>query len=231
LTSDANVLDIALHCHLEFVTVPPMQTKFPHQFFDSSEEEIIDKEITKLLSMGVIEKAKFQEDQFISPIFVRPKKDGEYRMILNLKELNNYIEYHHFKMDTFKSTLKLVKPGCFMASIDLRHAYYSVPIYKRHRRFLRFLWKGDIYEYTCLPNGIAFAPRKFTKLLKPVYAKLRQMGHSNSGYIDDSFLLADTDQECRENITDTFLFLFIYLGFTALQHNIGYIAPVCVYMG
>ena len=44
-------------------------------------------------------------------VFIVPKKDGEYRMILNLKELNQYIEYHHFKMDTFESVLKLVKPG------------------------------------------------------------------------------------------------------------------------
>ena len=30
-------------------------------------------------------------------------------MIINLKELNEYIETHHFKMDTFESALKLIK--------------------------------------------------------------------------------------------------------------------------
>ena len=64
-------------------------------------------------------------------------------MILNLKKLNEYIEYHHFKMDTFESAIKLVTNKSYMASIDLRHAYYSVPISKEHQRFLRFHWKGN----------------------------------------------------------------------------------------
>lgn len=203
MTSDESVLDIALHCKIEFDKAIPKQNTYPQQFFNMFEEDIIDKEISKLSEMGVIEEAKSQEGQFISPIFTKQKKDGEYRMILNLKELNTSVEYHHFKMDTFEIALNLVKPNCYMASCDLRHAYYSVPIFKEQRKLLRFIWKGKIYEFTCFPNGLALAPRKFTKLLKPVYAKLRQMGHSNSGYIDDSLLLADTIPECEQNVKDT----------------------------
>ncbi len=43
----------------------------------------------------------------------------------------------------------------------------------------------------------------FTKLMKPIYASRRQMGHSNSGYIDDSLLVSDTIDECLTNIKDT----------------------------
>ena len=60
-----------------------------------------------------------------------------------------------------------------------------------------------MYEYTCLANGIALAPRKFTKLLKSVYAKLQQMGHSDSGYTDDTLLLADTKVDCKKNVSYT----------------------------
>lgn len=201
-----------MHCYIDFDKEIPKQFKYPVQKFDFHEEIIIDKEIDKLLDIGVIEEAKHEEDQFISPIFTRPKKDGEHRMILNLKDLNMSVEYHHFKMDTFETVLKLVKPNCFMASIDLRHAYYSVSIFKPHRRYLRFIWKGKIFEYTCLPNGLALAPRKFTKLMKPVYAKLRQMGYSNSGYIDDSYLQGDTKAECKNNVRDT-VSLMSELGF------------------
>ena len=80
-------------------------------------------------------------------------------MILNLKELNKSIVYHHFKMDTFEAALKLVKPNTFFASVDLRHAYYSVPIAEEHQIKLRFEHLGTIYQYVCLPNGISCAPR------------------------------------------------------------------------
>ena len=51
--------------------------------------------------------------------------------------------------------------------------------------------------------GICRAPRYFTKLMKPVFAKLRQMGHTNSGYIDDSLLIADTEYLCKKNVEYT----------------------------
>ena len=162
--------------------------------------------------MGVLKEVEHHPDEFLSPIFLVPKKDGEYRMILNLKNLNESITYHHFKMDTFEIALKLIKPNCYMASADLRHAYYSINMAESQQVKLRFVFSGKIYQYTCLPNGISCAPRLFTKLLKPVFSTLRQLGHSNSGFIDDSLLVADTFKECQENVSDT-VGLMTELGF------------------
>ncbi|CAG2227255.1 unnamed protein product [Mytilus edulis] len=191
ITSDKFILDIVSHCHIEFIdNVEPKQDIFNvKSVFNSKESDIVSNEIQKLLAIDVIKEVQSMKDQFLSPIFLRPKKNGEYRMILNLKKLNEYIEYHHFKMDTFESAIKLVTSKSFMASIDLRHAYYSVPIAEEHQKFLRFYWNGKLFQYTCLPNGISSAPRIFTKLLKPVYSSLRVLGHVNVGYIDDSLLL------------------------------------------
>ena len=78
---------------------------------------------------------------------MRPKKDGSYRMILNLKPLNEFVSYYHFKMDTIHIALKLTRPGCFMASVDLKDAFYSVPVAKEDRKYLKFEWQGSYYEY------------------------------------------------------------------------------------
>ena len=95
-------------------------------------------------------------------------------------------------MDTFESALKLIKPNCYMALVDIRHAYYSISIAEEERIKLRFMFKGKVFQYVSLANGVASAPLLFTKLMKPVYAALRQLGHSNSGFIDDSLLVGDT---------------------------------------
>ena len=44
--------------------------------------------------------AQPSQHQVISSIFLRKKKNGSYRMILNLKGLNEFIEYKHFKMES-----------------------------------------------------------------------------------------------------------------------------------
>lgn len=204
ITSDENILDIVQHCHIEFINNEnPVNTKIPNCHFNSKEEEIIGLEIQKLLDMKVLKEVQHHPEEFLSPIFLRPKKDGEYRMILNLRKLNESIKFYHFKMDTFETALKLIKPNCYMASIDVRHAYYMVPIAEAQQIKLRFVFRNKVYQYVALPNGISCAPRQYTKLMKPVYATLRQLGHSNSGFIDDSLLVSDTFQECKHNISDT----------------------------
>ena len=152
------------------------------------------------------------EGEFISTISIRPKKDGTYRLILNLKNLNDHVEYHHFKMDTLQSVIQLMKQNCYMASVDLRDAYYSDSIDEEYRKFLRFSWREQLFQFTCLPNGLSCAPRLYTKILKPVYATIRKEGHLNVGYTDDSYLQGDTIHECQTNITDTCC-LFKELGF------------------
>ena len=114
ITNDETVLDIVQYCHIEFwLGFNPVKSFCQASRFTPLESDIIDAEIQKLLDMKVISEVDHSPNEFISQVFIVPKKDVEYRIILNLKELNQYIEYHHFKMDTFESVLKLVKPGCF----------------------------------------------------------------------------------------------------------------------
>ena len=51
-----------------------------------------------------------------------------YRMILNLKKPNKYIENKHFKTNSLQNVFHMVKPVSWMASVDLKDAYYSVTI-------------------------------------------------------------------------------------------------------
>ena len=138
-------------------------------------------EIDKLLSKGLPQVSSSEEGEFISSVFVRPKPDGTFRVILNLQCFNEFVQYYHFKMDTLESAIRLMKPGCFMASIDLKDAYYSGPVAEEDQKYLKFIFNGTLYKYACLPNGLSSAPRIFTKLLKPVYASLRTQGHVSLG--------------------------------------------------
>ena len=79
---------------------------------------------------------------------------------------------------------------------------------------MRFTWKQQIYEFTCLPNGIACAPRLFTKLMKPVYATLRSAGFTSEAYIDDSLLISDTAEHCSQKNVNETIHLLSEFGFT-----------------
>ena len=95
-----------------------------------------------------------------------------------------------------------------MASVDLKDAYYSIPIAEEDKKLLMFQRKGKYYQFT-----LSSAPRIFTKLLKLVYARLRSIGHTCMGHIDDSLLVGQSFDSCHRTIADT-VCLFTNLGFT-----------------
>ena len=154
------------------------------------------------MSKGILALSHHEKGEFISPIFLTPKSDGTFRLILNLKKLNKHMPYHHFKMDTISTVLNLVTKDCFMAKVDIKDAYYSVPIKISDQRYLKFEYNGNLYKFTCLPNGLSSGPRKFTKLLKPPMAALRKRKQIVSAYIDDLITIAKTFSLCFDNVKD-----------------------------
>ena len=213
LTSDPEILETVTGQFIELDTVPLQGKPFTQPKLSDIQTESVDLEIAKLLEKGVLQPSKHEAGEFISTIFTRPKKDGSHRMILNLKSFNTNVTHYHFKMDNIWSAIRLMKPGCYMASIDLKDAYYTAPICKEHQKFLKFKWKGNLYHFVCFPNGLALCPRKFTKLLKPIFSCLRQQGHISVAYIDDSWLTADNFSLCLRNVIDTAT-LLDKVGFT-----------------
>ena len=213
ITSDPTILEFVKGVRIEFTPgFSPEQENVRSSVFNHVQQAIVAKEIETLLNKGVIKPSCHEPGEFISPTFLRPKPDGTYRMILNLRAFNEFVQYHRFKMDTLEMAINMMTPGCFMASIDLKDAYYTVPISTDHQKYLKFIFNGSLYQYTCLPDGLSCAPRVFTKLLKLVYATLHNLGYLSLGYIDDSYLQGDTSSECLENVNCT-ASLFKKLGF------------------
>ena len=63
-----------------------------------------------------------------------------------------------------------LKHNYFMAKLDMRDAYYSIPVDKQSRRYLQFIFEGKLYQFKVLVFGLSTAPRIFTKVMKPVVA-------------------------------------------------------------
>ena len=90
--------------------------------------------------------------------------------------------------------------------------HYTVPVALAHQKYLKFTCRDKLYQYTCVPDGLASTPRIFTKLLKPVFKVLSEKGHLSSSYIDECYLQGDSFDECHVNVQDTTL-LFKELDF------------------
>jgi len=132
----------------------------------------MEEEVQGLLVKPAIVVVPPCKDQFISRLFLVQKKDGSHRPMINLKPLNGFVQKQHFKMEGSSMVKDLLQPGDWMCYLNLKDAYHSVSIAKEHRKYLRFIWNGQIFEFTCLPFGLSSAARTFTKLLRPAMAHI-----------------------------------------------------------
>jgi len=76
-----------------------------------------------------------------------------------------------------------------MCSLDLKDAYLAVPITLEHRKYLRFLWSGRIFEFTCPPVWPLQCPRVFMKLLCSVMGYLHSEGLRTVNHLDEILVL------------------------------------------
>ena len=58
-------------------------------------------------------------------------------------------------METISTILHLVRSGMFMAKLDIKDAYYSVPKCEDHQNLLKFQYQTSLFKFTALPNGCA----------------------------------------------------------------------------
>ena len=86
-----------------------------------------------------------------------PKKNGKFRLILDLSLLNHYIEKQAFKMETVKSVRQAMRLNDWAVSIDLTDAYLHVPIHHQSRKYLRFVHEDHVYHFSALPFGMSLS--------------------------------------------------------------------------
>ena len=106
---------------------------------------------------------------------VSSSQKGYQRPLINLKHLNQFIPYQHFKMEDLLRFKKVLLKGNYMHKLDLQDAYFLVPLNKKSRKYVRFLWSNNLYEFMCLCFGLGSAPRVFTELLKIPIALLPRL--------------------------------------------------------
>ena len=111
-------------------------------------------------------------------------------MVLNRKRLNQFIPNQTFKMESLASILPLIKSQEHAVTIDLKEAYYHIPINPRAQRLLGFTVGEKCFKFKALPFGLKSAPRIFTRLVQTVAAELRKRGVKIFCYLDDWLILA-----------------------------------------
>jgi ribonuclease HI len=186
--------------YIPFHMTPRMTLKIKRTILPQQLHPILLDEIEQMLQKHAIEEVNPTTPGFYSTFFLVPKKDGGQRPVLNLKGLNHFVKVKTFKMVTLQVVLSHLQKGDWMASLDLKDAYFHVPVQPGFRPFLRFEFLGKVYQFKVLPFGLSTAPRVFTKILAPVIGLLHRRGIHIYPYLDDCLIVAKSRDQLIQAI-------------------------------
>ena len=79
------------------------------------------------------------------------------------------VEYKHFKMESLEGVFEIIKADAWMASVDIKDAFFTIPVHSLYQKYFKFEWFNQLYKFLGMRNGYSDAMRTFTKLLKPVF--------------------------------------------------------------
>ena len=136
---------------------------------------------------------------------------GGWRPVIDLSFLNLCLDFPTFRMETTQSIRNSLQVGQWTTSLDLKHAYFHIPMTHSVHKLLKFQVLAELYQFVAMPFGLATAPREFTTLVKEVRKMALRLGVSVHMYLDDWLIKANSCQEAH-SATLTMLELTRKLG-------------------
>ena len=157
----------------------------------------------QLIDKNAVELVKHQTSlRFFNRLFLVPKPNNQWRPILDLGNLNFFLEAEKFKMETPETIRTSLRQGEWVTSIDFKDAYFHIPIQEQSRKYLRFHVQGQTYQFKALPFGLSTAPLEFTVVVKEVKLMASNMGIMIHQYLDDWLVRAKSHQDCLQHTQD-----------------------------
>ena len=144
-------------------------------------KDIIDGYYTGYLSGPFEPTSKQGQETYTAPIGTVIKlfasKDRVIHNLSKNKELdlsiNSFISEENKKVE-YESIRDIVEyfqflgPNAYISVWDMFEAYRQVKVNPKFHKFLGFEWYGKIYRYTCLPFGLASAPKIYSEFAEVI---------------------------------------------------------------
>ena len=128
------------------------------------------------------------------------------RLIIDLSLLNLLIPKSILEWKSMNTSKISYSSDDFLASIALWNASLSIPLHKNSKKFCSSEFKGNRYNLNVLFFGLT-SSKIFTKIMKPVFSRIRYKNIEVSPYVDDIFIRVQSEDIQSEMKNEMTLFI------------------------
>ena len=184
-----------VECDIDTGSHPPIKQRAYR--VPLNKRKIIDKEIDNMLKLGVIQPSK---SNWASPVTVQPKKGGEHRFCIDFRKVNDITTEEIAAIPRIDEIFDELGKAKFFTALDLKSAYWQVPLTKRSRHKTAFICHKGLFEFLRMPFGVRNAPALFQRSMSQVLQKF--IGTSCFVYLDDIVIYSETLEEHIQHVDE-----------------------------
>ena len=101
-------------------------------------------------------------------------------------------------METPETIRISLQQGEWVTSLYFSDTYFHIPIHTGSRKYLRFHFQNQSFQFSALPFGLSTAPKKFTCVVKEVKLMAQARVIRIHQYLDDWLIQAPTKEFCHQ---------------------------------
>lgn len=128
----------------------------------------VEKEIENMLKDDVIEEIQNESTPWVSPIVTPPKKNGDVRICVDMREANKAIERERHPMPTIDELVHDLNGSKVFSKMDLKAGYNQLVLDKESRPITTFSTHMGLYRYKRLNFGTNSASEIFQKTISSI---------------------------------------------------------------
>ena len=128
----------------------------------------VDKKLDKLFSKDIIEEVSHKPTEWVLPLVVVPKADGDIRICVDMGRANMAIERERHPIPTIEEVLYDLNGSTVFSKLDLKWGFHQVELDEKSRDITTFVTHRGLYRYKRLMFGITSVPEKYQKIVADV---------------------------------------------------------------
>ena len=122
----------------------------------------------ELVAKDIIKEVSHNPTEYVSPLVVVPKADGEVRICVDMRRANSAIERERHPIPTIEEVLYDLNGSTVFSKLDLKWGLHQVELDERSREITTFVTHRGLYRYKHLTFGATLAPDKYQKIVADV---------------------------------------------------------------
>ncbi|XP_052564009.1 uncharacterized protein K02A2.6-like [Culex pipiens pallens] len=158
-------------------------------------EDAVNKKLDQLLAKDIIE-VKHGPAPWVSPLVVVGKSNGEPRICLDLRRVNEAVLRERHPMPVVDDYLARLGKGKYWTKLDIKDAFLQVELAPESRDITVFITNKGLFRFKRLTFGLVNAPECFQKVMDQILVGCE----GAFWYLDDVIIEGSRREELEERV-------------------------------